>query len=587
MTATVICKLISIKREHLRTCQKPACNNGSKRRGNPIIKSIVWTAFVLWVGFAHADIQFTSVTNEAGIRFRHFNGATGKKHLVETMGGGAAFFDYDNDGNLDLYFVNGAPLTVGGVSNPDALQPINRLYRNNGDATFSDMTQPAEVGDTGYGIGCCVADYNNDGNRDLFITNFGRNVLYRNNSDGTFTDVTTEVGIVGESRFSAGCAFADYDNDGWLDLVVVNYVFVDLKTEPDCSQAGIPAYCRPEDFAPEPDILYRNNGDGTFTDVTQRAGITALGRGLGTIWMDANNDGWLDLYIANDREPNFLYRNNGDGTFTELGELHGIARNEHGDVESSMGIDTADYDNDGDFDVILTHYQAETNTLYQNDGDGVFWDVTAQSRLSEPTLLPLAWGTGFADFDNDGWLDLFFANGHLEDNIKQLEEIGVYKQQNQLFRNRGDRTYTDISDVSGDGMLIEKSSRGAIFGDYDNDGDLDILVTNINDTPDLLRNDTPPVHHWLSIELVGKKSNRDGIGASVTLQSGDTRLLREVKGGAGYLSQNAHRISVGLGAADRVDRIVVRWQSGRQDVIENVQCNQFLTIREGEGIISD
>ena len=542
---------------------------------------------MLWIGLAHAEIQFTRVTDEAGIRFHHFNGATGEKHLVETMGGGAAFFDYDNDGNLDIYFVNGALLTVGGVSNPDALQPINRLYRNNGDATFSDMTQPAGVGDTGYGIGCCIADYNNDGNRDLFITNFGRNVLYRNNGDGTFTDVTTDAGIVGESHFSAGCAFADYDNDGWLDLVVINYVFVDLETELDCSQAGIPAYCRPEDFAPEPDVLYRNNGDGTFTDVTQKAGITALGRGLGAIWTDANNDGWLDLYIANDREPNFLYRNNGDGTFRELGELHGIARNEHGDVESSMGIDTADYDNDGDFDVILTHYQAETNTLYQNDGDGVFWDVTAQSRLSEPTLLPLAWGTGFADFDNDGWLDLFFANGHLQDNIKQLEEIGVYKQQNQLFRNRGDGTYTDVSDVSGDGMLIEKSSRGAIFGDYDNDGDLDILVTNINDTPDLLRNDTSPVHHWLGIKLVGKKSNRDGIGAKVTLQRGDTRLLREVKSGTSYLSQNAHRISVGLGTTERVDRIVVRWQSGIQDVIEDVQCNQFLTIREGAGIISN
>ena len=551
------------------------------------MKSIIWIAFVLWVSFAQAEIRFTRVTDEAGIRFRHFNGATGEKHLVETMGGGTAFFDYDNDGNLDIYFVNGALLTVGGVSNPDALQPINRLYRNNGDATFSDMTQPAGVGDTGYGIGCCIADYNNDGNRDLFITNFGRNVLYRNNGDGTFTDVTTDAGIVGESHFSAGCAFADYDNDGWLDLVVINYVFVDLETELDCSQAGIPAYCRPEDFAPEPDVLYRNNGDGTFTDVTQKAGITALGRGLGAIWTDANNDGWLDLYIANDREPNFLYRNNGDGTFRELGELHGIARNEHGDVESSMGIDTADYDNDGDFDVILTHYQAETNTLYQNDGDGVFWDVTAQSRLSEPTLLPLAWGTGFADFDNDGWLDLFFANGHLQDNIKQLEEIGVYKQQNQLFRNRGDGTYTDVSDVSGDGMLIEKSSRGAIFGDYDNDGDLDILVTNINDTPDLLRNDTSPVHHWLGIKLVGKKSNRDGIGAKVTLQRGDTRLLREVKSGTSYLSQNAHRISVGLGTTERVDRIVVRWQSGIQDVIEDVQCNQFLTIREGAGIISN
>ena len=548
----------------------------------------------------YAEPHFTRVTAEAGIQFRHFNGATGEKHLVETMGGGVAFFDYDNDGHLDIYFVNGAPLAVGGVSNPDALplavggvsnpdalQPTNRLYRNNGDGTFSDTTHRAGVGDTGYGIGCCVADYNNDGNSDLFVTNYAQNILYRNNGDGTFTDVTTDAGIVGEPRFSTGCGFADYDNDGWLDLVVVNYVSVNLNTAPDCSQAGIPAYCRPEDFAPEPDVLYRNNGDGTFTDVTEDAGISSLGRGLGAIWTDVDNDNRLDLYIANDREPNFLYRNNGDNTFTELGELHGIARNEHGDVESSMGIDTADYDNDGDFDVILTHYQAETNTLYQNDGNGIFWDITAQSRLSEPTLLPLAWGTGFADFDNDGWLDLFFANGHLHDNIEALEEIGVYKQQNQLFRNRGDGIYTDVSDLSGEGMLIEKASRGAVFGDYDNDGDLDVLVTNINDTPDLLRNDMPPDSHWIGIKLVGEKSNRDGIGAKVTLQHGNTRLLREIKSGTSYLSQNPHRLFVGLGTTDHVDRVVVRWQSGMQDIIEDVKGNQWLTIQEGTGIILD
>ena len=551
------------------------------------MRRIASAALALLTSFAYAEIQFTRVTDEAGIQFRHFNGATGEKHLMETMGGGVAFFDYDNDDNLDLYFVNGAPLTVGGVFNPDALLPTNRLYRNNGDGTFSDVTQRAGIADTGYGIGCCVADYDNDGNPDLFVTNFGQNVLYRNDGNGTFTDVTSDTGLLSEPCFSTGSAFADYNNDGWLDLIVVNYVLVDLAFALDCSQAGIPAYCRPEDFPPTSDVLYRNNGDGTFTDVTQDVGLTALGRGLGAIWTDVDNDGSPDLYIANDREPNFLYRNNGDGTFTELAELHGIARNAHGDVESSMGIDTADYDNDGDFDVILTHYQAETNTLYQNDGNGVFWDVTAQSRLGEPTLLPLAWGTGFADFDNDGWLDIFFANGHLHDNIEELEEIGVYKQQNQLFRNQDDGTYTDISDLAGDGMLIEKSSRGAIFGDYDNDGDLDILVANIADTPDLLRNDTPQAHHWLGIKLVGEKSNRDGIGAKVMLQSGDINLLREVKSGGSYLSQNPHRLLIGLGAAGQVDQIVVHWQNGVQDAIVNVQCNQILTIREGESIISD
>ena len=559
------------------------------------MKRIVCVAFALWTNFIHAEIQFTRVTDETGIQFRHFSGATGAKYLPETMGGGAAFFDYDNDNAPDLYFVNGAPLT----ENTKDVQPTNRLYRNSGKGTFVDVTEEAGVGNTDYGIGCCVADYNNDGNRDLFITNFGHNVLYRNNGDGSFTNVTHATGTIDEPCFSTGCAFADYNNDGWLDLVVVNYVLTDLETTPDCTQNGIPAYCRPEDFAPAPDVLYENNGDGTFTDVTQKAGITALGRGLGAIWTDVDNDGWVDLYIANDREANFLYHNNGDGTFTEVGELHGIARNEHGDTESSMGIDTADYDNDGDFDVILTHYQAETNTLYQNDGNGIFWDVTAQSRLSEPTLLPLAWGTGFVDLDNDGWLDLFFANGHLHDNIEALEEVGTYKQRNQLFHNQRNGAYTDISDISGEGMLIEKSSRGAVFGDYDNDGDLDILVMNIDDTPDLLRNDTPSVHHWLRINLIGsfntkftvgkfhrKGSNRDGLGARVILQLGDTRLLREIKSGASYLSQNSNQLLIGLGAADKVDRLVIHWQNGVQDEIENVQCNQWLTIQEGKGIIS-
>ena len=559
------------------------------------MKRIVYVAFTLWASLTYAEIQFTRVTDEADVQFRHFNGAAGAKYLPETMGGGAAFFDYNNDDLPDLYFVNGAPLTESTTN----VQPTNRLYRNSGDGTFTDVTELAGVGNAEYGIGCCVADYDNDGNRDLFVTNFGHNALYHNKGDGSFNDVTHAAGIIDEPCFSTGCAFADYNNDGWLDLVVVNYVLTDLETVPDCSQNGIAAYCRPEDFAPAPDVLYQNNGDGSFTDVTQTAGLIALGRGLGAIWTDVNNDGWVDLYIANDREPNFLYRNNGDGTFTELGELHGIARNEHGDAESSMGIDTADYDNDGDFDVILTHYQAETNTLYQNDGNGVFWDVTAQSRLSEPTLLPLAWGTGFVDIDNDGWLDLFFANGHLHDNIEALEEIGVYKQQNQLFHNQQNGTYADISDTSGGGMRIEKSSRGAIFGDYDNDGDLDILVTNIADTPDLLRNDTPPVHHWLRINLVGsfnnnfsvgtlhrKGSNRDGLGAKVTLQIGDMQLLREVKSGASYLSQNSHQLLIGLGTAEQVDRLIVHWQSGVRDEMENVQCNQQLTIQEGDGIIT-
>ena len=547
------------------------------------MKIICFVIITLYVSLAHAEMQFSRVTEKAGIQFQHFNGATGEKHLVETMGGGAAFFDYNNDDYLDIYLVNGAPLTE---KTADVL-PTNYLYRNNGDGTFTDATLDTETGDTGYGIGCCIGDYNNDGNRDLFITNFGHNVLYRNNGDGSFADVSQQSGIAGESLFSAGCAFADYNNDGWLDLIVVNYVMLNLDDAPDCSQDGIPAYCRPEDFPPAPDYLYKNNGDGTFTDVTQEAGITLHGRGLGVVWTDTDNDGWLDLYIANDRDANFLYHNNGDGTFTELGELHGIARNEHGDAESSMGIDTADYDNDGDLDLILTHYQAETNTLYQNDGNGVYWDMTAQCRLGEPTLLPLAWGTNFGDFDNDGWVDIFFAIGHLHDNIEKFEEVGNYKQPNQVLFNQGNGLYRDISSICGEGLQIEKSSRGSVFGDYDNDGDLDILIMNIADTPDLLRNVTPTKNNWLSIKLIGQKSNRDAIGAKVTLHFGDTKRLIEVKSGGSYLSHSQFRLQVGLGTVEKVDRIVIKWQNGVQDVIKNVECNQRLTIEEGIGIISN
>ena len=523
-------------------------------------------------------IQLTPVTTSAGIQFQHTNGATGRKYLVETMGVGAAFFDFDNDGHLDLYLVNGAYLPASDEDN----SPTDRLYRNNGDGTFADVTYQAGITETRYGMGCCVGDYDNDGNQDIYITNFGMNLLYRNNGDGTFTDVTERAGV-GDNRFSAGCAFADYDKDGFLDLFVANYVLLDLANSPDCSQRGIPAYCRPEDFPPTPDVLYHNNGDGTFSDVTKPSGMRSPGRGLGVLWSDVDSDGWLDLYVANDRMANFLYRNNGDGTFTEVGELYGVALNEHAFAESGMGVDAGDYDNDGDLDLAVTNYQAETNTLYQNDGNGIFWDMTAQAHLSEPTLIPLAWGTVFADFDNDGWLDLFFANGHLHDNIEMLEEVGTYKQQNQLFRNMGNGQFVAISR----GSIISKSSRGLVSGDYDNDGDIDLFVMNIGDTPDLLRNDTPQTNHWLGIKLVGTTSNRDGIGARVTLRVGKKKLLREVKSGSSYLSQNDLRLLFGLGKSNRVDSITVHWPSGINDKLQSVDADEWLTIQEGYGIIAD
>jgi hypothetical protein len=527
-------------------------------------------------------IQFTPVTTEAGIDFQHYNGASGRKYLVETMGVGAAFFDYDNDGYLDVYLVNGAPLPGSRVND----RPINRLYRNNGDGAFTDVTLLAGVGDAHYGMGCCVGDYDNDGDLELYVTNFGPNVLYRNNGDGAFTDVTAFAGV-GDDGFSTGCAFADYDNDGFLDIFVANYVQLDLGNSPDCSQRGIPAYCRPEEFPPAPDVMYHNNGDGTFSDVTQQAGVTKPGRGLGVVWADVDDDGWIDLYIANDRMANFLYHNNGDGGFTEIGELAGVAFNEHAYAESGMGVDAGDYDNDGDLDLVVTNYQAETNTLYRNDGGNTFWDVTAQARLSEPTLIPLAWGTGFVDFDNDGLLDVFFANGHLHDNIEALEEVGGYAQLNQLFRNMGNGRFVEISNSGGAGLQIKKSSRGASFGDYDNDGDIDILTTNINEAPDLLRNDTVHNNHWIGIRLIGVKSNRDGIGARVILTVDGKQLRREVKSGASYLSQSDLRMLVGLGRSPKVDMISVHWPSGVVDRMHAIAADEWLTIREGHGIIEN
>jgi len=525
----------------------------------------------------YADIKFTDVTQASGIHFQHVNGASGKKFLVETMCGGAAFLDYDNDFDLDVYLVNGADLP--GHTSPTP--PMNRLYRNNSDGTFTDVTEEAGVGDTGYGMGCCAGDYDNDGDVDIYVTNFGPNVLYRNNSDGTFTDVTKEAGV-GYPGCSVGCAFADYDNDGDLDLFVANYMKLDLQNSPICMQGGIPAYCRPEDYEKVPNVLYQNNGDGTFTDVTQQAGMTAPGRFLGAVWGDYDDDGYIDLFVANDALENFLYHNNGDGTFTEMGLFLGVALNEHGDAENCMGVDFGDYDNDGALDIIVCNYQGQTNTIYHNDGSGVFWDMTSECGLGEVTLIPMSWGTGFSDFDNDGYLDLFFANGHLHDNIEMFEEVGNYKQTNQLLRNNGNGKFSDISTQCGSGLTIKKASRGAVFGDYDNDGDIDILVANIGESPDLLRSDGENKNHWLALKLIGTKSNRDAIGAKVILTAGNLRQMRYVKSGSSYLSQNDMRLFFGLGDVEIVESIEIRWPSGLVQRLEKIPADQYLIITEGQ-----
>ena len=614
-----------------------------------ILKILKILLVLLSASHADTQIRLTDVTAEfKTLQFRHFNGASGQKYFIEPLGSGVALFDFDNDADLDIYFVNGGVLpgspfssfarrsdTSRGVSVsliPSASRqdkktpPTNVLYRND-DGTFTDVTDAASVGDTGYGFGCCVGDYDNDGYRDIYVTNYGTNVLYRNNGDGTFTDVTEKAGVGGGFRLSTGCAFVDYDVDGWLDLYVVNYVQFSAEANPMCSRQGIRTYCTPEALSAEADILYRNNGDGTFTDVTKKAGIAeSPGKGLGVVCGDVDNDGDVDIFVANDTTPNFLYLNDGDGTFTEDAFFAGVALSEEGRAYSGMGANLGDFDNDGYLDIVITNFQEQTNSLYQNAQDGFFDEVSFAKGIGEKSLPYLAWGVDFVDFDNDGWLDVFVANGHLDDSLSwrkangqakrqtapnnvterlanNRNAVGTYAQANQLFwseRATGFRA----------SFLTEPrvySSRGAAFGDIDNDGDVDIVVSNVNAAPTVLRNDllsfakrsdtsidatTPShlsarfapgqknVHRWLRLQLVGTHCNRDAIGARATVVAGGLTQIREVKSGSGYLSQNELHLHFGLGEAEKVEAVIVRWPCGQIDTVRAVKTNQVLVLSE-------
>ena len=527
---------------------------------------------------ADTSIQFVDVTQEAGIHWKHVDGRSGQKYFMETLGSGAAFFDYDADGDPDLYFVNGAPLP-GYVSQEI---PTNCLYRNNGDGTFTDVTEKAGVGDTGYGHGCAVGDYNNDGQLDLYVTNYGTNRLYRNNGDGTFTEVAESAGVT-EPRWSTSCAFADYDRDGNLDLYVVNYIVFDINENPWCGlrEKGIRAYCEPDNFIAQSDTLYRNNGDGTFTDATQTAGIyNTTGKGLGVVWADYNNDGAADIYVANDSTENFFYRNNGDGTFEEVGFMVGVALSENGAAENGMGTTFGDWNNDGWFDLTVTNYAQQTNTLYHNDADGFFTDATTTTKTAQRTYPYLGWATAFIDYDNDGYQDLFVANGHLHENLAELGQEGTYGQRNLLFRNNSNGTFTEISETLGPGMKLTDVSRGATFADYDLDGDIDIVVTNSNTAPRLLRNDGGNRKNWLQIRLTATNGSTDAIGARVKITTGTLTQTREVRSGDGYLSQQDLTLHFGIGDSEQVDSIEVQWQSGAKQLIGSVPANQVLSLEE-------
>ena len=516
-----------------------------------------------------------------GVEFYYTSSGDQKNHIVESSGGGAAFFDYDNDGYIDLYAVNGA--TVDTYRQRSG--PGNVLYRNSGDATFADATDGAGVGDSSWGMGCTVGDIDGDGYRDLYVTNYGSNILYHNQGNGRFADISTAAGVAG-SDYSASAAFFDYDNDGDLDLYTTTYLVYDPQSPPDkvCTYGGSEIYCGPQGLPRGGDVLYRNDGARQFTDVTRPSGISWANRyyGLGVVPADFDKDGDTDLFIANDKTPNLIFRNDGDGTFTETGLLSGVAYNAQGEEEAGMGIAAGDFDGDEDLDLYVTHFFDESNTLYRNDGKGRFEDITRQAGLEAPTLRTLGWGTQFFDYDSDGDRDLFVANGHVYPQV-DLKRMGTsYRQRNQLFRNEGAGELVEVSAAAGPGMSIEKVSRGAAFGDYDNDGDPDIFVVNLDDTATLLRNDTRG-GNWLLVQLIAAAGPRDAAGATIRLTAGGKTQWQVVNGASSYLSYNDIRAHFGLRSEAFAARVEITWLDGTREVAESVPANRLLVARQGAG----
>jgi len=529
-------------------------------------------------GRGPGPIHLRDVTRETGITFQHTDGSSGRRYIVEPMSAGLALFDYDGDGWIDVYFLNGAPLKGTEVDVP----PTNVLYRNEGNWRFTDVTDEAGVGDVGFGLGVAVGDYDGDGDPDLYLNNFGPNVLYRNNGNGTFTDVTEQAGVGNGDLVGAGTCFLDMDRDGDLDLYVANYIEFDYDSHVEQKFAGFPVYPRPADYVPVPDTLYRNNGDGTFTDVSLESGVGLhAGTGMGMVSADYDADGDADVFVLNDVDKNFFFQNDGTGKFEQAGLFLGAAYNRFGEANGSMGVDCGDFDNDGRLDFFMTCYQGELPVLYRNMGDGRLEDMTAPCGAGTGALPYVNWGAGLVDFDNDGDRDLFIANGHVDDNIEQFDDRTAYRARNLLLMNTGDGKFVDVSDQSGDGLLPEYSSRGAAFDDLDNDGDVDVVILNSRCGPTILRNDSPTGNHWIEIRLRGVHTNRDGVGAHVTVRAGDLVQLDEVHSGRGYQSHWGTRLHFGLGRRDRVDRIEVRWLGGGTDVLTNVEVDQLLTIAEG------
>jgi hypothetical protein len=545
---------------------------------------------VLWMltgGAAAPEVQFTDITQAAGIDFKHENSATSNKYLIETMGGGVALFDYNNDGRLDVFFTNGAkiddPMPAGRGPDKSDRRFWNRLYRQNADGTFSDVTEKAGL--TGmpqnrYGMGAAVGDYDNDGFQDLYVTNYGGNTLYHNNGDGTFTDVTARAGVAA-SGWSTSAGFFDMDNDGRLDLFVTRYVDWTFQNNRYCGERkpGYRAYCHPDNYAGMTNVLYHNNGDGTFTDVSSKAGITdPPGKGLGVSFADYDGDGFLDVYVANDSVQCFLYHNNRDGTFTELGLPLGVGFNEEGKTFAGMGVDFADYDNDGRPDIVVTDLSNERYRLFRQAGDGSFQDVTQSSGLGAATFLFSGWSTRLFDYDNDGWKDLFVAQGHVMDTIEKTSPNLRYQQPLLLLRNESGHF---VKAAAGEALEKDWPARGAAFGDLDNDGDVDVVVSSVGQRALVLRNDGGNRKSWLGIRAVGRRSNRDGVGCRVKVVSASgLTQYSTVTMATGYLSASDKRLLVGLGSAATAKLVQIRWPSGVVQELHDVAGGQTLVANE-------
>jgi hypothetical protein len=530
---------------------------------------------------ASGPIHFADITQKAGIHFTHNNGAFGKKFLPETLGPGVAFIDYDNDGWQDIFIANGTgwPGHPGHVSTPV-------LYHNNHDGTFTDVTQKAGLAIPMYGMGVAVGDYDNDGYDDLFVTAYGQNHLFRNNGNGTFTDVTKKAGLITAPELSASAAWVDYDRDGHLDLLVTNYVQWSPQKDLYCTMDGkTKSYCTPETYPGASVRLWRNNSNGTFTDVTKKAGLyDPTSKSLGVTILDANQDGWPDIAISDDTQPNKLYINNRNGTFIEQGVAAGIAYSEDGVARAGMGIDAADYDRSGYPSLVVTNFSNQMIALYHNERNGLFVDVAPTSEVGRSSLLTLGFGCFFFDYDLDGWPDLYVADGHLDDSIERIQQRIHFAEPPHLYHNLGGKGFQDVAATMGQSFNAARVARGAAYGDINNDGAPDVVITT-NAGPAALFLNQGSTNHALRIKLIGTKSNRDGIGAEVQVKSATTTQKQMLRSGSSYLSSSELVLTFGLGSSTKADAIEVRWPSGTVDHLNNVNADQIITIREGAGLL--